>query len=353
MYSWKSRKQPLLGIDITSAAVKLLELSHDGTRHRVESYAVAPLPQEEGVERTAPGVEAIANAVRTALKLSNTKLRQAAIAVSGSAVITKIITVAANLDERAIEDQIQVEADQYIPYNLDEVSIDFDVLGLSESKPGMQDVLLAACRKESIDDRVAALGIAGIKTRIVDVEAYASLNALDLLIDQFPIPLSRQHNIAFVDIGSLATKLSICRNGRIIYSREQDFGGKHLREEIQRHYGLTYEEAGLAKKHGALPNFEKEILDPFKQAVAQMISRSLQFFYSSSEFRGVDCIVLAGGCAAIGGIDTLAEEMLGTPSFVANPFINMTLSPRIKPQLLGNDAPAMMTACGLALRSFQ
>jgi type IV pilus assembly protein PilM len=147
--------------------------------------------------------------------------------------------------------------------------------------------------------------------------------------------------------------LNVLHDGRVVYTREQGFGGKQLTEEIQRRYGLSYEEAGLAKRHGGLPdNYTVDVLDPFKKAMVQQIQRSLQFFVSSSANRGIDSIVLAGGCASITGIDKLVEKSLGLPVYIANPFINMTLSKKIKPHALSNDAPTMMIACGLALRSF-
>ncbi len=351
--SFLKRKKPqLLGIDISSAAVKLLELSRSGSNYRVESYAVEELPVDAVVDKNIANVEIIGNSIKSVLKGSSSKLKHAAVAVAGSAVITKVISMPASLNADELEGQIELEADQYIPYSLDEVSLDFEVQGPNEKNPEMVDVLLAASRKENVEDRVAALEIAGLKANIVDVEAYAMENTFSLVADQLPEGGDHQ-TIAIADIGSTMTTLNVIHNNRIIYTREQGFGGKQLTEEIQRRYGLSYEEAGLAKKHGGLPdNYVSDVLEPFKQAMVQQIGRSLQFFVSSSVHRGIDSIVLAGGCASIPGIDSLVEEQLGTPTIVANPFLNMALSSRVKPQNLSNDAPAMMIACGLALRSF-
>ena len=348
----KRKKPQLIGIDISSAAVKLLELSQNGSNYRVESYAVEPLPVDAVVDKNIANVEIIGNTIRSVLKTSNSKLKHAAVAVAGSAVITKVISMPGSLSADELEGQIELEADQYIPYSLDEVSLDFEVQGPSEKNSEMVDVLLAASRKENVEDRVAALEIAGLKTKIVDVEAYAIENTFSLIADQLPEGGDHQ-TIAIADVGSTMTTLNVIHNNRIIYTREQGFGGKQLTEEIQRRYGLSYEEAGLAKKHGGLPdNYVSDVLDPFKLAMVQQIGRSLQFFVSSSVHRGIDSIVLAGGCASIAGIDSLVEEQLGTPTIVANPFLNMALSSRVKPQSLSNDAPSMMIACGLALRSF-
>lgn len=351
--SWFNQKQnAVLGIDVSTAAVKLLELSKVGARYRVENYAVASLPQDAIIDKNIANIDVIADAIKVALKQSGSKLKQAAVAVAGSAVMTKIITMPASLSSDEMEEQIMVEADQYIPYSLDEVNLDFEVQGENENNPDMVDVLLAASRKENVDDRVEALAKAGLKARVVDVEAFAMENAFTLLADQLPDSLEGR-TIAIADIGATMATLNVLHDCRTVYTREQGFGGRQLTEEIQRRYGLSYEEAGLAKKHGGLPdNYTSDVLEPFKRAMVQQIARSLQFFVSSSANRGIDSIILAGGCASIPGVEKLVEQSLGVPTYIANPFINMALSNRVKPQALSNDAPAMMIACGLALRSF-
>ncbi|GAB6141842.1 pilus assembly protein PilM [Methylosoma difficile] len=350
---WFNQKQnAVLSIDISTAAVKLLELSRAGARYRVESYAVAPLPQDAVIDKNISNVNVIAETVKVALRQSGTKLKEATVAVAGSSVMTKIITMDASLSEDEMEEQIMIEADQYVPYSLDEVNFDFEVQRVNESNPEMVDVLLAASRKENVENRVEALAKAGLKTRIVDVEAFAMENAFSLLAEQFP-DSSEGQTVAILDIGASMTSLNVLHDYRTVYTREQAFGGKQLTEEIQRRYGLSYEEAGLAKRHGGLPdNYTVDVLDPFKRAIVQQIQRSLQFFYSSSANRTIDRMILAGGCASIAGIEQLVEKSMGMPVYVANPFANMTLSSKVKPHTLSNDAPAMMIACGLGLRSF-
>ncbi|MBS3963961.1 MAG: pilus assembly protein PilM [Methylomonas sp.] len=351
--SWFNKNQSaMLGIDISTAAVKLLELSRSGVRYKVESYAVAPLPQDAVIDKNIANVEVIGNAIKAAVKQSGTRARRACVAVAGSSVMTKIIAMPVSLSEDEMEEQIMVEADQYVPYSLDEVNLDFEVQGVSKANPDMLDVLLVASRRENIEDRVAALSHAGLKAAIVDVEAFAMENAFVLLADQLPDAVEKR-TIAIVDVGATMTSLNVLYDSKTIYTRDQGFGGKQLTEEIQRRYGLSYEEAGLAKKHGGLPdNYIPDVLDPFKKAMLQQIARSLQFFVSSSANRGIDAMILAGGCASIPGLDKLVERDLGIPSYIANPFINMALSNRVKPQSLSNDTPAMMIACGLALRGF-
>ena len=351
---WFNRKRDhLIGIDISTAAIKLLELSKTGARYKVESYAVAPLAQDAVIDSNISDAGMIADTIKVALKQSGAKARHVCVAIAGSSVMTKMITMPADLSEDEIEEQIMVEADQYIPYSLDEVRLDFEIQQINEANSDMVDVLLAASRRENVDERIDVLEKAGLTASIVDVEAFAMENAFALLKDQLPNSAGDEHTVAIADIGASMTTLNIMYRGRAIYTREQGFGGKQLTEEIQRRYGLSYEEAGLAKRHGGLPdNYDSDVLVPFKRALVQQVARSLQFFISSSANRSIDTIVLAGGCAAITGIDKLVEQELGIPTFIANPFINMSLSHKIKPQSLSNDASAMMIACGLALRSF-
>lgn len=352
MQLFSRKAPPLLGLDISSTAVKLLELSRSGTRYRVESYAVEPLPPNAVVEKSITDPEAVGETIRRAVKRSGTRAKHAAVAVAGSAVITKVITMPAGLSDDEMESQIQLEADQYIPYPLEEVNLDFEVLGPSAKTPETVDVLLAASRSENVDVRVAALESAGLVAEIVDIEAFVMENAFQLIAEQLP-DRGRDKTIAVVDIGATMTTFNVMHDLKSVYTREQVFGGKQLTEEIMRRYGLSYEEAGMAKKHGGLPdNYVPEVLDPFKEAMVQQVSRSLQFFFSSTQYNSVDHIVLAGGSASIIGIRDLMEAKIGTPVTIANPFANMTLSSRIKPQSLSSDAPALMIACGLALRSF-
>jgi len=347
-----SGKQPhVLGVDVSSTAVKLLELSGSGDRYRVEAYAVEPLPPNAVVEKNITEVEAVGETIRRAARRSGSKNKFAALAVAGSAVITKIITMPGNLGDDEMASQIELEADQYIPYSLEEVNLDFEVLGISEKDPDKVDVLLAASREENVDLRVAAASEAGLICKIVDVEAFALENAFSLIAKSMPTG-GMGETIALVDIGATMTTLSVLTDLRIVYAREQVFGGKQLTEEIQRRYGLTYEEAGLAKRQGGLPdNYVPEVLEPFKESMAQQVNRALQFFYSSSQIGQVDRIVLAGGCASIDGADDTIAAKTGVEVIIANPFANMSLSSKVNPQIIGNDAPSLMIACGLAMRT--
>jgi type IV pilus assembly protein PilM len=347
------RKQPvMLGLDISSTTVKLLELSMSNGHYKVESMAIEPLPDDAVSEKNIQDPEAVGECIQKAVKKSGTKVKNVAVAVAGSAVITKIITMPANLSDSELESQIQTEADQYIPYPLEEINLDFEVIGPTRDNPETVDVLLAASRSENIETRTSALEIAGLKPKIMDVEAYTIEKASSLIAAQIEEGEDNRI-IAVIDIGATMTSLNVIEDGHLIYTREQSFGGKQLTEEIMRRYGLSYEEAGRLKKTGGLPdNYIPEVLEPFKETIAQQVGRFLQFFYTAGQHSHVSLIALAGGCAAIPGIDELIESQLETRTVIANPFANMSLSPKVNPQSLSNDAPSLMIACGLAMRSF-
>lgn len=345
-----AKTSQVLGIDISSTTVKLLELSQSGDRYRVESYAVAPLPPEAVVEKNVNQVETVGGLIRELVSRSKTRAQHAVAAVAGSAVIIKTIPMPAGLSEEDLEAQLTVEADQYIPYPLEEVALDFEELGPVVGRDDQVNVLLAACRQETIESRVDAIEVAGLTPAIMDVEVFAMERALALLKTQ--MPMANPETIAMVDIGASMTTLSVYAGGESVYTREQLFGGKQLTDEIMNRYDLSFEEAGRAKKQGGLPeDYESEVLEPFREAVVQQVSRSLQFFFSSSEYTELDCIVLCGGVAAIAGLAEIIEERLSTPTIVANPFADMSVGSRVNAQALAKDAPAMMVACGLAMRS--
>ena len=342
---------PIIGVDISSTAVKLLQLSRSGNRFRVEHYAVEPLPPNAVVEKNIVEVEAVGEAIRRAVARAGTKAKHAAAAVAGSAVITKVIPMPAELDENDMEAQVELEAVNYIPYPIDEVSLDFEVLGPVPNNPEMVQVLLAASRSENVELRQSALELGGLTAKVMDVEAFAIENAFALVASELPV--AGDGVVALVDIGASMTTLNVLRGGRSLYSREQVFGGKQLTDEVMRRYGLSYEEAGLAKRQGGLPeSYEAEVLEPFKEATVQQIGRLLQFFYAGSEFNRVDHIVLAGGCASLPGLPAMVEEQLGVATSVANPLAQMTLGQKVQAHALAQDAPALMIATGLAMRGF-
>lgn len=347
----KKKNTIMLGLDISSSTVKLLELGQDDKGYIVESYAVVPLPANSVVEKNIQEVGVVGDVVQAALAKSKTNVKLAAVAVSGAAVITKIIEIDGGLSDSELEVEIEQEADQYIPYPLDEVAIDFVVLGQSDRDEEQDQVLLAACRRENIEARTDALDIVSLTPKVVDIEAYALERVVAMVLPR--LELDDEKVVAVVDIGNTTMTLSIFSEGETKYTREQSFGGSQLVEEIQRRFGLSRQEAASALRDGGLPEgYEEEVLDPFKDSIVQQITRALQFFFSFSAYSDVDYILLAGGVAVIPGLDDLVGEQLGSACSVVNPFENMAVAKNVDEQALENDAPAMVIACGLAMRSF-
>ncbi|HEV2321131.1 MAG TPA: pilus assembly protein PilM [Gammaproteobacteria bacterium] len=349
---FKPSSPPLLGIDISTSSVKLIELAKTGNSYRVESFAAEPMPSNAITDKVIMDVDAAGDALRKAVKRASPGTKSAAVAISGQ-VMTKTIQMPAKLSDKDLGEQIELQADQYISQPIEEVAFDYEIVGPSQSDPELVDVLLVAARRESVDKLSSVLELAGLTAKVVDVEAFALENACKLLTYQM-VDEGLDRTIALVDFGAATTNFSVLHDRKIIYTYSSDFGGKQLTEEIMRHYGLTYEEAGKAKKEGGLPgNYKVEILDPFADDMAQTVNRSLQFFLSStSEYTHLDQIIVCGGCAGVPGAAERISEKMGTPAVIGNPFGQMKMSSRAKTQINPSDSPSLLVACGLALRSF-
>ena len=347
---YRKPSKGLVGVDISSTTVKLLELSVKNGRYWVESYAVMPLPENSVVEKSILNPEAVADALERVVNLANPHTTHVAIAVPTSMVIHKIIEMDADMSDEEREVQIRMDAEQYIPFPLDEVSLDFEVLPDRLANPNRVNVLLVATRTENVDTRVEVLELAGLVAKVADVESYAMERAFSVFADTLPMGAN---TVGILDIGHTMTTLSVMQKGKIIYTREQVFGGRQLTQDVQSRYGLSFEEAGRAQKERTLPDdYDTEVLEPFLDAVVQQAARSLQFFFSSSQFNEIDHILLAGGNANIPGLAKLLQQKLGYRVTIANPFLQMGFSPQIDIKKIENDASSLMVACGLALRSF-
>jgi type IV pilus assembly protein PilM len=349
----KRAAKALIGLDITTSSVKLIELTESGRNYRVESYSAEPTPPNAINEKAIVDADAVGEAIRRAIKRSGSKTKEAAIAISGDAAITKVIQMPANLTDNELEGQVELQADQYIPFPMEEVSFDFEVVGPSERDPDMVDVLLVATRTENVEQRQVAVEAAGIKARVVDVEAFAVENACQLLSHQM-VDGGIDKLIAIVDFGASTTTFSVLQDLKVVYTRDFAFGGQQLTEEIVRTYGLSLEDAGRAKKEGGLPsNYQPEVLDAFIDDMSQQVNRSLQFFLASGSGREQpDQIIICGGCANIAGVAEVIGSRVGIPTEVGDPLGQMKISGKAKAQGVGSDATALLTACGLALRSF-
>lgn len=342
---------PLIGIDISSTAIKMVELGDNGRGgYKLEAYSMASLPKEAIVDGNVGDLEKMVDAMKLAWKLLGSREKRAALALPTSSVISKKVLMSADLREEDMEVQVEAEANQYIPFSLDEVNIDFQVIGPAPNNPDEVEVLIAAARKEKIEDRVAAAEGAGLKVTVMDVENYATEAAYSLVASQLPNS-GREQTVMIIDIGASFMHVNVLDNNKSVYMREQAFGGGQLTQEIQRRFGLSVEESEIAKRKGGLPeSYESEVLQPFVQLLTTEVARALQFFTSSTQYNRVDNIVLAGGCAAIPSIDVMVQERTQVHTIIANPFHGMTLNSKLKKQQADIDAPAMLIACGLAMR---
>lgn len=347
------KARSLIGLDISSSSVKMVELASDGkSGYRVERYTIEVLPRDAVADGNVVNLEATAESVRRAWKKLATSTRQVAIALPASHVITKKIIVAAGQREDELELQVESEANQYIPFALEEVNLDFQVVGEAPSSPDEIEVLIAASRKEKVEDRVAVAESAGLKPVVMDVESYAVLSAFELIEKQLP-DAGKGQIIALVDVGANVMNLTVLRNGQQLYVREQAFGGNQLTQDIARLFGMTFEEAESEKRRNNLPdNYEADLLQPFVESMALEVSRALQFFFTSTQFSQVNHIVLAGGCAVLPGADEVVASRTQINTIIANPFADMILSERVRAKSLLADASSLMAACGLALRRF-
>src|SRR5829696_3219854 len=350
---FKRKAPPLIGADLSSSSIKMVELSETGKgMYRVERYAIEPLPKDSVIDGNINNLDAVSDALKRCHKRLGTNIKNLALALPNAAVISKKIMVPAGQSEEELEMQVETEANQYIPFSLDEVNLDFQVLGPAPNNPEDVEVLIAASRKEKIEDRVAAAEAAGLKASVMDVDLYAAQSAFELM----GIGLAddeKDMNIAIVDVGATTMAVNVMRNGQSVYLREQPFGGNELTQEIQNKFGLAPEEAEVAKRDGGLPEeYQSELLQPFVDKMGLEIARALQFFFSSTPYNQVSQIVLSGGCAAIPGAEAAINRRTQVHTVVANPFTNMDVSPKIRATSLAQDAPSLMVACGLAMRRF-
>ena len=341
----------LIGVDISTSAVKMVELSASGKgTYRLEGYSIAAIPKDAILDGNIVGLEQVSDAVKLAWKLLGSREKRTALALPSAAVITKKVMMSADLRETDMEAQVEAEANQYIPFPLEEVNIDFQVIGPAPKNPDEVEVLIAASRKEKIEDRVAAAEDAGLKVIVMDVDTYATEAAYSLVANQLP-NAGKDQTVMIIDIGAVMMHINVLQDNKSVYIREQAFGGSQLTQEIQRRFGLSIEEAEIAKRKGGLPeSYDNEVLQPFMLSLSTEVARALQFFTSSTQYNRVDHIVLAGGCAAIPAVDVMVQDRTQVNTIIANPFQSMSLGSKVKQQQVVIDAPALIVACGLAMR---
>jgi type IV pilus assembly protein PilM len=352
--AFQTKAPALIGVDISSTSVKLVELAETGKgAYRLERYTIEPLPRDAVTDGNIVNMDQVSEGLRRGWKRLASRNRNAALALPAAMVITKKIIVPAAQKEEELELTVEAEANQYIPFALDEVNLDFQILGPAPNSTDEVEVLIAASRKEKVEDRVAAAESAGLKPMVMDVESYATQAAFELIAPTL-LANGRDQNVALVDIGAHATHLYVLRNNQFLFARDQASGGNQLTHDIQRAFNLSPEEAEAAKRSQGLPeNYDSDVLQPFMETLALEVTRALQFFFTSTSYSQVDQIILAGGCALLPGLDDLVAKRAGVATTIANPFVGMASSDQIRPRQLAQDAPLLLIACGLALRSFE
>ena len=344
---------PLLGLDISSSSVKLVELSRDKAGNLVlDRCAIEPLERGWITDGNVEKFDEVAEAVRRLVKKSGTRTKNVAMALPASAVITKKIILPGGLSESELEVQVETEANQYIPFSLDEVSLDFCVVGPSATSAGDVEVLIAASRKEKVQDRQGLAEAAGLKPVVIDVESYASRLAAARLIESLPNK-GIDTMVALFEVGALTTSMQVIRNDEVLYERDQAFGGAQLTQLIVRQYGFSPEEAESKKRSGDLPDdYESGVLKSFVESMAQEIGRALQFFFTSTPHNKVDYVMMAGGSSALPGLVESVTQQTSFACLLADPFNGMTISSNVRENKMRREAASYLTSCGLALRRF-
>ncbi len=344
---------PMVGLDISSSSAKLVELSQSANGDYVlERFASEPFEKGWITDGQIEKFDEVAEAVRKLVQKSGTKTRQVVMAMPQSAVITKKIVLPAGLREEDLEVQVESEANQYIPFSLDEVSLDFCVIGPSPTSGGDVEVLIAASRKDRVQDRQGLAEAAGLKPVVLDIESHASRLAMSRISAALPNG-GRDALVALFEIGADTTSLKVLRDEEMLYDRDQAFGGSQLTQLISRQYGFSFEEAEQKKLSGDLPDdYDTVILAPFVDSLSQEIGRALQYFFTSTPHHKVHYVMLAGGTATLPGLKDRLTELTGFASMVVNPFESMKLGSAVREAKVRREAPAYLTACGLAMRRF-
>ena len=357
-----SSKNPRLGVDISSTAVKVLMLEKHRNGYRPVGFAIEPIPAGAVQDKTITDTDVVAGALSRALSRSRAKTKHIVMAVPTSASVSRVLNISNPGNEFELEEQVRMESDQYIPFPIDEVSLDFEPLHNEVgSKPKKKapteesslQVIMAATRSTNVEARIAVAEAAGLAVDVMDIESFAIQNAFTEIIAPTLSAEDRAQPIALLDVGANTTTINVFSGDDIIYSKEHPFGGKQLTNEISMYYGLSAEEAEEKKRNDTLPDdYHRKVLQPFIDNMAMQIERFIQYFYSETNRGTIGLILLGGGTANTPGVIERINNETGIQTRSANPFVAIGQGSRISAELLANHGSSMLIACGLALRSF-
>ena len=346
MKLFSSKSEAVIGIDIGTHSIKLVELVGSYANPRLVAWGIAPLPVGAFTENTIANAGLITETLNGLIIKSGAKGENVAVSISSSHAITKVLSMPTDISELEMEEQISIEALHFIPYPIDEVNIDFEILGPSTVNEEENDVLLVACRRSIVDDYIDLVEDCELGLNYIDIDTYAlervyrSQNSIGSRSDQ---------PAALFDIGSTTSHLMVVDDERVLYSRHQNFGAAQLIKLIRKEYGVSVEEAEEILQSSQPPgDFLTAVQEPFVEMLSQEVSRALQFFYSSSAFSNIDGVVLSGSCSALNGLAGDLEIKMRTKVTVLNPVTNATV--QINRDAIHAVAPSLSIAYGLSLR---
>lgn len=342
-----SKKIEPIALDIGSTVIKLVQLKGSNNNFQLIKFGMVPLPPEVIVEGAVMDAGRVVEAIRELLASQKVTTKEVVISVSGSSVIIKRVSIADMTDEEMAE-SIKWEAEQYIPFSIDDVNVDFQKLGAGATE-GQADVLLVAVKKDKINDYVNLVKEAGLEPVVMDVDAFALANMYEL---NYAI---EEGTTALLNIGASVMNINILKDGISIFTRDITVGGNRYTEALQRDFGLTYEDAEKVKRGEEVEGADKEQIAGVMSSVTDDIvaetQRSFEFFRSTTGSDKVSRVLVSGGCARIGNFTTVLSERLEIPVEVADPFRKIKIDPkRFEPTVIAESAPLCAVAVGLAIR---
>ena len=348
MFGLRRRKETV-GLDIGASSVKAVQLTPGREGHELVRLGIAPLPPETIVDGVIMDSGTVLSAIQQIFTENQIKTKDVVVAVSGHSVIVKKIKVG-RMKLEELEEQIPFEAEQYVPYAIEDVNLDFQVLESTNPEANEMDVLLVAVKKDIINDYLSIISTAGLKAVVVDVDAFALQNAFEIAYE-----MEKDQVVGLVNLGAAVMNINILQGGMSEFTRDSALGGNRYTESIQKMLGLSYEQAESLKLGGKVEGRTYEDARPAIEMVnaelAGEVRRSFDFFRSSSHSDTIHRVLLSGGCARLSGLVEYLSESLEIPCEVANPLRNIKADPKnFDPEYLEVIAPQLTVSVGLALR---